>query len=201
VTLKIRLYVNMLFLVAACVVLAVPVNGQAVQQTLVVNGTGHPVPTAAQGTTEVTGTVNIGNTPSVTVRNPIDGQNNPMPIAVLEAIQPYEDSCQIIFADNNLANCFFKRIPDKKLLVVQEFDARGLTGLNVQPIFVSVFTTSNMFHYFPATAMGAEAFATHQETRLYVRSSQNFGCFVGLSVSSRGSDYDCQISGFLVDTP
>ena len=39
------------------------------QNVLVVNGSGQPVPTAPQGTTNVAGTVNVGNTPSVTVAN------------------------------------------------------------------------------------------------------------------------------------
>src|SRR5215469_8459214 len=60
-----------MFLLAACVFLTVPAIGQAkpTQNVLVVNGAGQPVPTAAQGTTNVAGTVNVGNTPSVTVAN------------------------------------------------------------------------------------------------------------------------------------
>lgn len=53
------------------------VPGPPTQDVLVVNGTGQPVPTAAQGTTNVAGTVglaagstvNIGNTPTVSVGN------------------------------------------------------------------------------------------------------------------------------------
>ena len=50
----------------------VSVSVLAVGQTkpvLVVNTPAQPVPTAAQGTTNVAGTVNVGNTPSVTVAN------------------------------------------------------------------------------------------------------------------------------------
>ena len=39
------------------------------QNVLVVNGSGQPVPTAPQGTTNVAGTVNVGNTPNVNVTN------------------------------------------------------------------------------------------------------------------------------------
>src|SRR5215469_6273766 len=58
-------------LFAACALVAVPAiaQGKPTQNVLVVNGAGHPVPTAAQGTTNVAGTVNVGNTPSVTVAN------------------------------------------------------------------------------------------------------------------------------------
>ena len=43
--------------------------GPPLTQVLVVNGTGSPVPTAPQGTTNVAGTVNVGNTPNVNVAN------------------------------------------------------------------------------------------------------------------------------------
>src|SRR5262252_2044548 len=39
------------------------------QNVLVVNGSGQPVPTAPQGTTNVAGTVSVGNTPGVNVMN------------------------------------------------------------------------------------------------------------------------------------
>src|SRR5215467_12524998 len=58
-------------LLAACVFLTVSAIGQVkpTQNVLVVNGAGQPVPTAAQGTTNVAGTVSIGNTPNVNVAN------------------------------------------------------------------------------------------------------------------------------------
>jgi hypothetical protein len=39
------------------------------QNVVVVNGAGQPVPTTAQGTTNVAGTVNVGNSPNVNVAN------------------------------------------------------------------------------------------------------------------------------------
>lgn len=59
------------FLLAACVFLSVPAVGQGkpTQNVLVVNGVGQPVPIAAQGTTNVAGTVSVGNTPNVNVAN------------------------------------------------------------------------------------------------------------------------------------
>jgi hypothetical protein len=51
-------------LFAACAFLSVSAVGQGkpTQNVLVVNSVGQPVPTAAQGTTTVAGTVNVGNT-------------------------------------------------------------------------------------------------------------------------------------------
>ena len=55
-------------LFTATTVVSLPAVGQS-KPVVVVNGPGQPVPTAAQGTTNVAGTVNVGNTPSVTVAN------------------------------------------------------------------------------------------------------------------------------------
>jgi hypothetical protein len=44
-------------------------NGKPTQNVLVVNDSGQPVPTAPQGTTNVAGTINVGNTPNVNVAN------------------------------------------------------------------------------------------------------------------------------------
>jgi hypothetical protein len=74
---QMSLKLKLMFIVslfAACALVAVPAIAQGkpgppTQNVLVVNGAGQPVPTAAQGTTNVAGTVNVGNTPSVNVAN------------------------------------------------------------------------------------------------------------------------------------
>ena len=100
---------NRMFVFAAvatgCLLIALPAASQAhqTQPVLVMNGPGAPVPTGAQGTTNIAGTVSlssgstvsIGNTPNVnvantpavslapgagvSVTNPLDGQSNPAP--------------------------------------------------------------------------------------------------------------------------
>ena len=190
------------------------------QSVLVVNGAGQPVPTAAQGTTNVAGTVSIGNAPSVNVANtptvnlaaggsvnvtnPPNGQNNPTPVAVLEATQPYEDSCQFQFSGQNEGQCSFRGVPAGKRLVIQEFDALGAIEQGLKPLAIWLEPAGGQVpHYFPATFMGSSAddfFITHQETRLYVGSNQTLICQVALSGNSRGI-YECQFSGFLVDVP
>ena len=52
---------------AGFVLIALPAVGQ--KDVLVTNTPAQPVPTAPQGTTNVAGTVNIGNTPNVNVAN------------------------------------------------------------------------------------------------------------------------------------
>ena len=193
------------------------------QPVLVVNGSGQPIPTAAQGTTNVAGTVNIGNAPSVNVANtptvnlaaggsvgvtnPPDSQNNPTPLAVLEATQTYYDSCgfdYIGFSSGDDGQCSFRAVPTGKRLVIQEFDAAGHIDPGVKPITIFLGLVG-VQHYFPATFMGEQVntdwFATHQETRLYFEANQTPICEVELSNSTARGHYDCQLSGFLVDVP
>lgn len=198
------------------------------KSVLVVNGAGQPVPTAAQGTTNVAGTVNIGNAPSVNVANtpsvnvantptvnlsaggsvgvtnPLDGQNNPTPLAVLEATQPYQDQCTLNLSGNDVGSCSFSAIPSGKRLVIQEFDALGVFIQGVKPLELAV-NLQGYTHYFPATFMGTNSesvdfFATHQETRLYGLSGAPI-CSVIVTSNSSGGYYLCQLSGFLVDVP
>lgn len=159
-----------------------------------------------------TPSVNVANTPTVAleagagvnVTSPLDGEGNPSPIAVLDAIQPYEDYCQILFAGSDSGSCSFQAVPSGKRLVIQEFDATGAmeTGLQVQFIDLE---PSSVYHYFPATHMassgGVDYFATHQETRLYSSSGSAPNCSVGITTDSSIGSYLCQLSGFLVDDP
>jgi len=192
----------------------------ATQNVLVVNGSGQPVPTAPQGTTNVAGTVNIGNNPNVivantptvnlaagsgiTVNNPLDGQNNPAPLTVLEAVQLYDSSCAATFNGGSDATCSFQTVPSGKRLVIDEFDSFGLVATGVNPLVIGV-NTFTATHFFPATSVmatgsGSNSFTGHQQTRLYLRAGVTPQCHVILN-SVSGSEWDCQISGFLVDFP
>jgi hypothetical protein len=211
----------------------------------VVNGSTQPVPTAAQGTTNVAGvvslssgsTVNIGNTPSVNVSNtpsvnvtntptvnvantptvslatgagvnvtnPLDAQNNPIPLATLEAVQPYEDFCFMGFNYAGYGQCSFQALPANKRLVIQEFDALGELQSGSKPIYIRMYSANiNFGHSFAATFMGtgfgADNFVTHQETRLYFGPNTTPNCFVAITPAS-SSSYTCSLSGFLVDAP
>lgn len=201
--------------------------GPPTQNILVVNGTGQPVPTAPQGTTNVAGTVNVGNTPNVTITNtpsvnvantpavtlesgasvgvtsPLDGQGNATPIAVLDAFQIYEDRCAIIFSGAGFGDCQFQTIPSDKQLVIQEFDAISNIDVGVRPQDVALYTGA-LPHVFPATfmttAFGTDIWVTNAETRVYVAPGATPACSVPLSADTTGN-YFCALSGFLVDAP
>jgi len=229
---------------AACALSVLPATAQTrqapampAQQVLVVNGSGQPVPTAAQGTTNVAGTVNVGNTPSVTVANtptvsvsntpnvnvantptvnlasgagvtvtnPLNGQD-PVPLATLEAAQPYYDACTFNFLGGSEGTCHFHTLPAGKRLVVQLFDGLGWLDSGLRPLAVQLLypVGEGIEHDFPATLMGnngSDFFAVHQATHIYLeQSSQAPLCAVMVSNNSNGF-WKCIISGFLVDVP
>lgn len=200
-------------LVAACTLMSALSLAQSVTQPVkVVNGPGQPVPTAAQGTTTVAGTVNVGNTPTVTLANGTsvavtnlpDSQGNPTPLATLEAVQIYGSHCTLSFDGNDSGGCAFIPIPYGKQLVVQEFDAFGRVETGNRPFEIGLARTAAGGDYFPYTFMvntnGFDFLATHQETRLYVLQGTTPQCFVALPATSHGL-YNCNVSGFLVDVP
>ena len=207
--------------IAVCILMSVSLAAQAVTQPVrVVNGTGQPVPTAAQGTTTVAGTVNVGNMPSVNVANtptvtlssgasvavtnPPGSQGNPAPLATLEAVQVYGSHCALSFDGNDSGACAFIPIPHGKQLVVQEFDAFGRVETGNRPFELALAGTVTIGNYFPYTFMvnsnGFDFLNTHLQTRLYVLQGSTPQCFVAVPATSHGI-YNCNISGFLVDVP
>jgi len=204
-------------LIAGWVVTTLPAFSQA--PVVVTNTTAHPVPVVAQGTTNVAGTVNIGNmpginianTPSVTVAgvptitNVLDSQNNPKPLAVLEAEQPYEDGCAISFSSpNNSGTCHFQPIPAGKRLVIEEVDIYGYNDTGIKPVQLAVnpagYMNHNLATTFLATAWGHDSFATHQPTRLYAGPTAQPACGITVSAPPNIATYFCGLSGYLVDT-
>lgn len=158
-----------------------------------------------------TPSVNVANTPTVTleagaavnVTTPLDGEGNPTPLAVLDAVQPYEDFCPILFSGSFVGVCDFQPIPSGKRLVIQEFDAQGTIETGLKPTSIAL-VTGFLQHAFTATFMGTlfglDNFATHQETRLYVAPTVPPACAVILTGNS-SQVYDCELSGYLVDVP
>jgi hypothetical protein len=102
----------------------------------------------------VSGNVNIANTPSVSVTNtptislaagsavnvtnPL-ANNNPIPLATLDASQPYEDTTGFIeFSGGPSVLASFRQVPAGKRLVIQEVDAEVEVPAGLKPIFISM---------------------------------------------------------------
>jgi hypothetical protein len=87
--------------ISASTLVSVPLFGQSPPQSVV------------QPSISNTPSVNVANTPTVTleagasvnVSSPLDGEGNPTPLVVLDAVQPYEDSCLILFSGSQFGNC------------------------------------------------------------------------------------------------
>jgi len=212
-------------LFSACTLATVPLFGQSPPQSViqpvqvvntpnvnVINSPSVSVTNTPSVSVTNTPSVNVANTPTVSleagagvnVTSPLDGEGNPTPLAVLDAIQPYEDSCLILFAGSDSGMCDFQTIPSGKRLVIQEFDAAGTLETGLFPAAI-VTGDGVVAHFFTATFMGSAggfaSFATHQETRLYVPATVAPVCSLGLSSTSNSGSYECQFSGFLVDVP
>jgi hypothetical protein len=206
---------------AACILMSASLLAQTVTQPVkVVNGAGQPVPTVAQGTTTVAGSVNVANTPSVnvantptvtlssgasvSVTNPPGSQGDPAPLATLEAVQVYGSHCAVSFGGSDSGSCAFVPIPHGKQLVVQEFDAFGRVETGNRPFELALAGTVTVGNYFTYAFMvnmaGFDFLTTHQPTRVYVLQGSTPQCFVALPATSQGI-YSCNISGFLVDVP
>ena len=103
-------------LVSAWTLASVPLVGQSLS-----SGVTQPVQVVNTPNVNVVNTpgVNVANTPtvslaggaSVNVTSPLDGEGNPTPLAVLDAIQPYEDSSAMSFSGEAGAFCLFQPIP------------------------------------------------------------------------------------------
>lgn len=210
--------------IAACTLASVPLFGQSPPQSVtqpvqvvntpnvnVANTPSVSVTNTPNVTITNTPSVNVANTPNVTleagasvaVTSPLDGDGNPTPLAVLDAVQPYEDECVIFFSGLDNGNCSFQAVPSGKRLVIQEFDTAGTLETGLKPFAIALIP-SEIGHFFTATFMGTvngyDGFAMHQETHLYAPASVAPVCSLRLTASSNGN-YECQLSGFLVNVP
>lgn len=218
-------------LLAVCSLVAIPAVAQkspAVPQAIPVNVENTPNVNVAN-----TASVNVANTPSVSVTNtpsvnvansptvtlesgasvavtsPLDGQGNPTPVAVLDAVQPYEDTCSISLPGYYIGTCNFQALPSGKMLVVQEFDGVASLDVGTKPtntvFYVNQSETIGHFlvAFYQGTQFGLDQYAIHQETRIYVAEGQTPQCYVVLSSIgvSPAAGMACNISGYLVDVP
>jgi hypothetical protein len=113
-----------------------PAVAKTITDVFVTNDATHPVPTQAQGTTQVAGTVNVGNTPAVTVSGTptVNVAGDPA------TREPYQQS---VFFAQTADNCTqfacparFPVVPAGKLLMVTfagaQFDAGGVARVRLQ---------------------------------------------------------------------
>ena len=127
-------------------------------------------------------------------------------VPVLDATQPYEDTCTM-YLNGGLATCRFKSTPPHKRLIIQEFDTFVLVPSGSQPTWINVSTTGTGtgYHYFPLTWMANDGFSTfyssHQETHLYVGAGKQPTCNFADDPPTTGGFAQCQFSGFLVNVP
>jgi hypothetical protein len=201
-----------LSLFAACTLVAVPAIAQSkpgppTQNVLVVNGAGQPVPTAAQGTTNVAGTVNIGNTPDVNIANTptITVANTPSaPVPTRDVDYParhsFQETCSGNADQSGTAICSIGAIPGNSEFVIQTLSA----GVNGKAPFGGVQVTINN-----GTQLGGiqlpvieqsspNDWAATQAVTLYVGPNGVPQCTAN---TSPGGFLFCSFVGYLVSLP
>lgn len=185
-------------LVAACVLISLPVAGQAhqTQPVLVVNGSGSPVPTVAQGTTNVAGTVNLSSGSTVNVGNFPSTQNvsGNVNVANFPATQtvtntsttplftdidhaarvPFEQWCQgPIDTNSGTGECTLVQTDDRAM-VIDDITAEVFlpTGSQVYHEYITNSATGTL-HFLISTKIGTDQaqndhFASSSPVRFYV---------------------------------
>ena len=170
-----------LALVLAAQTVAFAQSTKTPQQVQVVNSNAQPVPTAAQGTTNVAGTVNVGNTPDVQVTNTPDvnvantptvavgneptvhvgnDANAPVPVRDVNRLPrtPFAIPGSTLMNPGSNVSDAFSFIPSTdKRLVIELFTARGETSTG-QTLYATIRCTTNrlvMFYTMALQPLGA----------------------------------------------
>jgi hypothetical protein len=187
----------------------------------VVNTREEPVPTVAQGTTAVSGSVSIANSPTVKMAQGtivgINPSNNAVqitnaesaPVAVRDvdfARQPFHQSAEFSFPDGAITRTTSITIPAGKRLVIEYVSGLLVvpTGQNITKITLGVTLDQQFANHFVArTPVGDsgfdnELFSVSQQMRVYAD-----GLFINIQRGSATGTASgtVTLSGYLVDIP
>jgi hypothetical protein len=183
--------------IAICLLAKLPAVSQAhqTQPVLVVNGSGSPVPTLAQGTTNVSGsvtlssgsTVNVGNFPSTqnvsgnvnvanfpATQNVANTSTTPLFTDIDHAARvPYEEWCQNPIEVGGSGQCTLLQTDDRAM-VIDDITAQASipTGTQVFQMYITNSATGvlHMLTYSKVGTDGAQNdhFASSSPVRFYV---------------------------------
>ena len=198
------------------------------QSVIVTNGAANPVPTVAQGTTTVAGTVRIDGTPTVTlgsgstvgISGPVQvAADAPLPVRDVNHVTAYQAGYIFFLDDGELSKQGSATIPSGKTFVVEQASVQAClpTGQKLLDAIVTANTPQGSWSgapwggtYFPGqyqldfTLRGpspynsCDVYGGTQPLRLYADAIQ-FN--VGRSVNAFAGWVKIYLSGYLVDQP
>lgn len=198
------------------------VPGPPTQDVLVVNPTAMPVPTAAQGTTTIAGSVSVANTPAVTFApgasvgidpagNTVQVANttaNPVPMFnVNDAGQPFQAGIGITQSGTNVSLTDVATVPAGYRLVIEFVSARGQVPPTQHVELMEIITSTDPFggathellvNAQPPAVIGDALFRASQQVRLYANPGTKVQALFRRSSSAGNATFVMTISGYLV---
>jgi hypothetical protein len=198
------------------------VPGPHTQDVLVVNPTSLPVPTAAQGTTTIAGSVSVANTPAVTfapgasvgidpASNTVQLANttaNPVPVFNLnDASQPFQVGAGITQSGTNVSLIDIATVPAGHRLVIEFISTIGQVPPGQHVELMEIITVTDPFggathellvNAQPPAVSGDFLFRASQQVKLYANAGSQVKALFRRSTSAGNATFGVTISGFLV---
>jgi len=198
-----------LFLASPPVSHAVPTD----KDVRVINSTLEPVPTAAQGTTTISGNVSVTNTPtvnfapgaSVTVANTAA---NAIPVVnINDAGQPFQASAGMVQSGTNVSTLTVATVPAGKRLVIEwvSMTAQVPPGQHAEIMEITTSSGSGgashafVIHQQPNAVVGDALFRVNQSLRLYANAGTQVSALFRRNTGAGTANFHLSISGYLVN--
>ena len=190
---------------AVALLLAIPLTSNAVpsdKDVRVINTTAEPVPTAAQGTTTISGNVAVTNTPtvnlgggSISINNFNDGQ------------QPFQAAANGTQNGTNVSTISVANVPAGKRLVIEFISVSAQVPPGQHLELAQVLTNHGsggvfhdlLIHEQPDAVIGDALFRAVHDLRLYANGGTQIQLLVRRSSGVGLATFGVSISGYLVD--
>jgi hypothetical protein len=187
---------------AAPVISAAPTD----KDVRVINTTAEPVPTAAQGTTTIAGSVSVTNTPNVNVGN---SASAPIPIVDMnDGRQPFQASTFVVHPNGtNVDTMNVATIPAGKRLVIEfiSVSAQVPPGQHLELATVQTLAGGHgaahqlLIQAQPDAVIGDDIYRAVQELRLYADPGSTVQVLVRRNSGLGQATFGVTISGYFVN--
>ena len=190
---------------AVALLLAIPLTSNAVpsdKDVRVINSTAEPVPTAAQGTTTISGNVAVTNTPTVNIGGGSISVNN-----FNDGRQPFQAAANGTQNGTNVSTLGVANVPAGKRLVIEFISVSAQVPPGQHLELAQVLTNQGsggifhdlLIHEQPDAVIGDALFRAVHDLRLYANGGTQVQLVVRRSSGLGLATFGVSISGYLVD--
>lgn len=201
-----RAVVSSIVAAAAVVTLLVPTFAGAAdtnKDVRVINTPAEAVPVAPQGTTQIAGSVNIGNTPGVQIANENPIEVNDVSADVLEPfVAGIGEGFQfVLIPDGALVGSDDFTVPEGKILVIEQVSGHLNLPSGQSPAVIDVRVDGGPGVFLSAVLMSASEnrYQFGGEVRLYAGSGETVEITVGRDDNNGQALYEYGLFGYLVN--